>query len=505
MNVLKLSQLTQDLLVKRMIGNPDTEITGIKSYSGSVTPGDLFICVPGVLADGHDYVNEAIQRGCAALMAEKKVERLEGSIPCIVVPDTRRAMAVLADAYYGHPSNAMNLIGVTGTNGKTTTTHMIEHIFHHTGHKTGLIGTVSMKLGSYIEKTENTTPESLVLQSMLKRMADREAKYAVLEVSSHALRMGRVRGCNFKTAVFTNLSHDHLDYHSSMDQYLEDKSILFGQLGNSYGSLPKVAILNADDPFSKKLAAKTSAQVIHYGIDQPSDVRASEIRMNQESTSFWLDTYLGSTWIHLNVVGIFNVYNALAAIAVSLVEGIPLEDIKQRLEGFKGVKGRFQAIETGQDFQVIVDYAHNPDGLEKVISTARAITKGKIIALIGCEGDRDKAKRPIMAAKAAMLADKAILTSDNPRSERSESILEDMVRGLDNAGLSRCETITSRKDAIHRALELAKTGDCVLILGKGHETQQIFKDHQIPFDDAEIAMHWLESKKLQGRWRNEVC
>lgn len=496
---MKLSQFSKDLLVKRIIGNPDVEITGIKSHSGSVMPGDLFICVPGIRTDGHEYVNEAIQRGCAAVVTEKEIEGLEESITCMIVPDTRRAMAVLADSYYGHPSKAMKLIGVTGTNGKTTTTHMIEHILHHTGHKTGLIGTVSMKLGSYTEKTENTTPDSLVLQSMLKRMADEKAEYAVLEVSSHALRLGRVRGCDFKTAVFTNLTHDHLDYHTSMDQYLEDKSILFGQLGNSYDVCPKVAILNVDDPSSEKLATKTAAQVIRYGIDRPSDVRASEIRMNHESTSFWLDTYLGSTRIHLNLVGAFNVYNALAAIAVCLVEGIALEDIKQCLEGFKGVKGRFQPIEAGQDFQVIVDYAHNPDGLEKVISAAKAVTKGKVIALVGCEGDRDKAKRPIMAAKAAQLSDKAILTSDNPRSERPESILEDMVQGLDQTELSRCEMITNRKEAIHRALELAKTGDCVLILGKGHETHQIFKDYQIPFDDAEIAMEWLKSEKARRR------
>lgn len=488
---MNLAQLVEDCMIKRIIGDPDIEISGLQAHSGSVQPGDLFLCISGNRVDGHGYIQQAVENGCAAILAEKEVEKRDESIPIVIVPDTRRAMAILANRFYGYPSQQMRLIGVTGTNGKTTTTHMIEHILSKNGNKTGLIGTISMKIGAVTEKTGNTTPDSIALQGMLHRMMENEASHAVLEVSSHALRMGRVRGCNFQTAVFTNLTHDHLDFHQTMSRYLEDKALLFSQLGNSYGSSPKVAILNTDDPASNELAAKTAAQVIRYSIDQPADIKARDIRLNPESTSFWLDTYAGSMSIHLPVVGKFNVYNALAAISACMVEGIALDNIKESLESFTGVIGRLQNVNAGQSFQVFIDYAHNPDGLEKVITAARNITNGKIITLVGCEGDRDIAKRPMMAATGAQLSDKVILTSDNPRSEHPDSILEDMVVGLTPSELSYCEIITNRRDAIHRALELAEPEDCVLITGKGHETIQIFADHQIPFDDAEIAMNWF--------------
>ncbi|MBW4840285.1 MAG: UDP-N-acetylmuramoyl-L-alanyl-D-glutamate--2,6-diaminopimelate ligase, partial [Paenibacillaceae bacterium] len=329
-----------------------------------------------------------------------------------------------------------------------------------------------------------------------RTMLEHGAEYAVVEVSSHALDMGRVRGCQFRTAVLTNVTHDHLDYHASMERYSDTKSLLFSQLGSAYGDESKVAILNADDPVSPLYARKTAAQVITYGIQNDADIRASEIQMKPDGTSLRVDTFQGWTHLDLKLLGMFNVYNVLAAIAVSLAERIPLQQVKQSLEMFEGVTGRFEPIYAGQDFTIILDYAHNPDGLENVLQTAKTMTQGRLFCVCGCEGDKDRMKRPIMARVAASYADFAIFTSDNTRSEEPDSILSDMLEGVKGGPIpsNGYTAVVDRREAISQVIELARPGDCVVIAGRGHETHLIVKDQRIPFDDREVILDLLGSK-----------
>ncbi|UHA73554.1 UDP-N-acetylmuramoyl-L-alanyl-D-glutamate--2,6-diaminopimelate ligase [Paenibacillus sp. 481] len=492
MQPIKLSTLLEWLLIKHIKGDPHIPIHGLSVHSTQVQPGDLFFCLTGTQTDGHQFAIEAVARGCAAIVSSKKLDYIPVGITQIIVPDSRKAMAMVADKFYGHPTRSLKLIGVTGTNGKTTTTSMIEKILSDNDRACGLIGTMAMKLGALTEKTAHTTPDAIQLQQYLKKLVDCGAEYAALEVSSHALSMGRVRGCHFKTVVFTNLTHDHLDYHHHMDRYFQDKALLFAQLGNAYSDNVQVAVINADDPVSARLASMTAAQVITYGIHQTADVQATDISVGPDYTEFTVLSYKGKMSIRMNMIGEFNVYNALAAITVCLIENIALSAIKQSLESFTGVQGRFESVDAGQSYRVVVDYAHNPDGLEKVLSTARHLTSGRLITLVGCEGDRDKLKRPLMASKAAALSDLVILTSDNPRSEHPEAILNEMVQGLNVQQLSRCLLIADRREAIKQAIQAAEGDDCVMITGKGHETHQIFADRLVPFNDVEIAREMME-------------
>lgn len=492
---MKLSELLHRLLLKRIHGTDSVEIHNIEIDSRKVKRGDLFICLTGCTVDGHQFAEDAVARGAVAVLVEQELT-LPPNVTQVIVPDTRRAMAILSDTFYGQPTHHLSLIGVTGTNGKTTTTNLIDHILNDNAKKTGLIGTIHMRIDDHVEKPANTTPEALELQRYFKMMLDRGAEYAVLEVSSHALDMGRVRGCQFQTAVFTNLTHDHLDYHKTMDGYRETKSLFFSGLGNTYEDRPKVAILNADDPASAWYAKRTAAQVITYGIEQPADIRARNITNTAEGISFVVDTYQGTADIQLQIPGLFNVYNAMAALAACLVEGLTLAQIQKSLLSFQGVRGRFEPVHAGQDFTVIVDYAHNPDGLRNVLQTAKSFTTGKLYCIVGCEGDRDREKRPVMAGVAATYSDLAILTSDNTRSEEPEEILQEMQRGLIEQQVPRDRylAIADRRAAIQHAIRHAEQGDCVLIAGKGHETHQIVKNNQaIPFDDRAVALESLSN------------
>lgn len=490
---MKLNHLLERLLIKQIEGNDTIEITNIEIDSRKVSEGNLFICLSGTSNDGHWFIKEAIHNGAAAILVEKDVEHSAG-ITIVRVPDTRRAMAVLSDYFYGQPTHQLRLIGVTGTNGKTTTTHLIEKILNDHGNKTGLIGTLYMKIDNHIESTANTTPDAPYLQCNFKKMIEHGAEYAVLEVSSHALDMGRVRGCRFKTAVFTNLTHDHLDYHQTMEHYGDVKSLLFSQMGNIYqGSSPQFVVLNADDPAAKHFAKKTAAQIVTYGIDNRADVHVAYMQMNPDGTDLIVDTFRGSVALHLKCIGKCNVYNALAALSVGLVEDVPLDQIKRSLETFSGVSGRFEAVTVGQNFTVIVDYAHNPNGLKNVLDTVKALTKGKLICVCGCEGDRDRKKRPEMARIAVTYSDIAIFTSDNCRSEEPEDIISEMIDGIrfEPMFTERYVPIVSRNEAIHYAIEKACPGDCIVIAGRGHETHMIVKEQRIPFNDKEVIIETL--------------
>jgi UDP-N-acetylmuramoyl-L-alanyl-D-glutamate--2,6-diaminopimelate ligase len=465
-------------------------ITSIEMDSRQVKKGALFICIKGFTVDGHDFAKQAVENGAVAIIAERP---LDVDAPVIVVRDSRRAMAVLADAFYGQPTHQLHLIGVTGTNGKTTTTHIIERIARRANKKTGLIGTVHIKIGDDTYPTKNTTPESLLLQRTFKQMVDEGVDVAVMEVSSHALHMGRVHGCDYDVAVFTNLTQDHLDYHGTMEEYRNAKGLLFSQLGNRYDhKRPKFAVLNNDDPASQYYKHMTAATVITYGIEADSDIMAKRIDIVPSGMSFDLITPHGTVRVKTRLIGLFNVYNLLAAVSACLVSGIPFSVIVEAIEEISGVAGRFETVDEGQNFTVIVDYAHTPDSLENVLKTIRQFAQKKVYVVVGCGGDRDRTKRPLMAKTAVKYADVAIFTSDNPRSEEPEQILRDMEAGVSS---ERYVTIVDRKEAIYYAVEQAQEGDIILIAGKGHETYQIIGDRVIDFDDRLVAREAIKERK----------
>ncbi|MGE5702327.1 MAG: UDP-N-acetylmuramoyl-L-alanyl-D-glutamate--2,6-diaminopimelate ligase [Clostridia bacterium] len=475
-----------------MQGNSSVEITGLTADSRKVKPGDLFICLTGFTVDGHDFAAKALEMGAACILAEKELP-VEGTVA--IVPDTRRAMALLADRFYSSPTQELKLIGVTGTNGKTTTTNLIDKILSDRQKRTGLIGTIHMRIGDTYEEVKNTTPDVLELQHSFRRMRDVQTEYAIIEVSSHALDIGRVRGCDVHTAVFTNLTQDHLDYHKTMDQYRYAKSLLFSQMGNRYDpDRIKTAVLNSDDPASELFARVTPARVIRYGIDHDADVRARNIHITAQKTTFTMETFAGTIDLELKLIGKFNVYNSLAAAAVALAEGVSLADMKASLEAVPGVNGRFEAVVAGQPFAVLVDYSHTPDSLENALTTVAEFAKGRIFCIVGCGGDRDRTKRPIMAQIATKYADMSVLTSDNPRSEDPEAIIADMLAGLAGTPQERFISITDRKEAIQYAIEQAGEHDVILIAGKGHETYQTIKGVNHPFDDRLVAKEAIEKK-----------
>ncbi|AJY76364.1 UDP-N-acetylmuramoyl-L-alanyl-D-glutamate--2,6-diaminopimelate ligase [Paenibacillus beijingensis] len=486
---MRLKELASCILTSRIVGNQEAEIEGVERDSRLVKPGDLFLCLPGHTVDGHDFAQQAAAKGAAALVVERV---LDVDVPQLIVKDSRFAMAVLADYWYGHPSRKLNMIGVTGTNGKTTTTYLIERVLADAGTRTGVIGTIEKRYGGRTYPMSGTTPEALDLHRDLAAMAEAGEKCCVMEVSSHALEQGRVKGVRYRTAIFTNLTQDHLDYHHTMEQYAAAKGLLFSRLGNDYAASPeerRYAVLNADDPASKRFAELTSAEVVTYGVDRDADIRASNIRITAGGTSFTADTFAGSTDITLRMVGKFNVYNALAAIAAALIEGVPLDAIRLSLEAVPGVPGRVESVNEGQNFAVIVDYAHTPDGLENVLRAVKQFAGKRIICVFGCGGDRDRGKRPVMGEIASRYADYVVVTSDNPRSENPDKIMLDIEVGLQKASVpsSRYALIGDRREAIKKAVEMASQGDVVLIAGKGHETYQIIGGVTYPFDDRQVA------------------
>jgi UDP-N-acetylmuramoyl-L-alanyl-D-glutamate--2,6-diaminopimelate ligase len=492
-----LQELAGLFAVSEIIGSKDAEFKGIQADSRKVIPGELFICVRGLAMDGHHYAAQAVEAGAAALVVE---EPLPLDVPMLVVKDTRYAMAVIANHYYGYPSRDMKVVGITGTNGKTTTTFIIDKILSDRGFRTGLMGTVQMRIGEEIFPASNTTQESLDLQHNFARMRDAGTQYCIMEVSSHALDLGRVKETKFRTALFTNLTQDHLNYHNTMEEYRLVKGLLFSRLGNGGESLPgerSYAVLNADDEASAYYAKQTAVDIVTYGIERPADIRAENIRITSKGTSFRLCTYLGDTDVVLKLVGKFNVYNALGAIAVCLLEGVSLEQVKESLEVLLPVEGRMEAVDEGQEYQVLVDYAHTPDGLENALMAVKEVAEGRVITVFGCGGDRDKTKRPKMGRIAASYSDYVLVTSDNPRTEEPDAILLDIEPGVIEAGLGKdhYEMVADRRTAIQKAIEMASPKDVVLIAGKGHETYQIIKGETLHFDDREEARNALRSRK----------
>ncbi|MDP1458207.1 UDP-N-acetylmuramoyl-L-alanyl-D-glutamate--2,6-diaminopimelate ligase [Bacillus wiedmannii] len=471
---MKLKELADLFLIKETIGDMNVEITGLEMDSRKITSGNLFICVSGIdgfLEDRHQFVENAVKNGAVALIVERDVNI---EIPKIIVKDARYAMAVIASHFYGYSSNEMKLIGITGTNGKTTTFYLLEKILSDYGFQTGLMGNNGVKVGSKWYPTDINTQEPPILQRNLQTMKNHNTDYCVMEVTSQGLHMERVKGCNFKTAVFTNLTQDHLDYHGTFEEYKQVKGLLFSRLGNDFSITDKkFVVLNADDPSVEYFKKITSAEVITYGIHNKAN---------------------GEIEIHLNLIGRFNVYNALAAITAALVEGIPLTNISDSLYNLKSIEGRMEIIDENQDFLVIVDYAHTPDALENVLSTISEFSKGKIITVFGCGGDRDAKKRSIMGGFAGSYSDFVFITSDNPRSEDPKAIIKDIEKGFSQNNNLNYKIEVDRELAINHAIHMASTNDIVLIAGKGHETYQTLKDSTIHFDDKEKARQAIINK-----------
>ena len=470
----------------------DLEISSIEFDSRKVKPGALFVCVKGFAADGHDYAQKAVDAGAVALCVEHEVPGV--AVPQIKVSDSRHALALLAQHFYGNPSSKMTVVGITGTNGKTTTSYLLDSIMRHAGKKTGIIGTVETRIGEEKIDASRTTPESAELQKLLARMVEAGVDHVSMEVSSHAIDLSRVDGVDFSAVAFTNLTQDHLDYHRSMENYFAAKKRLF----TDYHA--RVRVIDINTEVGVKLASELSADydILTVGTVSQAMVRAEDIEPQPHGTNFSLVTPTGAAPVTLPLPGSYNVDNALVAAGCAYGLGIDVAIIAQALSEAPQVPGRLERILEGQPFEVVVDYAHTPDSLEKALKAMRAVAHGKLIVVFGCGGDRDPGKRPIMGKVAGTFSDLAIATSDNPRTEDTIAILLQVEDGL-RASQGTFTTEIDRRHAIERACVLAKPGDCVLIAGKGHEDYQIFAHHTIHFDDREVAR---ESLRKLGYFRD---
>jgi UDP-N-acetylmuramoyl-L-alanyl-D-glutamate--2,6-diaminopimelate ligase len=461
----------------------DVDVSGVAYRSDRVRPGDAFFCIPGFAHDGHDFAGDAAARGAVAIVGQRRPDSV-GDTPVVLVPDTRLALATAAANYLGRPSRQIAVVGVTGTNGKTTTTYLVDSIARAAGRTTGLIGTVETRLGDERVGAVRTTPESADLQDLLARMRDAGVDTVSMEVSSHAIDLKRVESVRFAVAAFTNLTQDHLDYHHTIEEYYSVKRRLFTDLDVAE------RVINIDDVYGAAMAVELDA-VLTVGRDEDADVRAIDEEFLPASTRFTLVTPVGTELVELPLAAEYNVSNALVAAGCALALGIGLTAIVQGLRSAPQVPGRLERIDSGQGFGVFVDYAHTPDSLAKAARAVAAITPGRVIVVFGCGGDRDPEKRLLMGAAAGREADHVIITSDNPRSEDPVGIILQIEDGARETGVSY-EVIVDRRAAIQAALKQAARGDAVLIAGKGHEDYQIFADRTIHFDDREVARDVLE-------------
>ncbi|MFQ6066650.1 MAG: UDP-N-acetylmuramoyl-L-alanyl-D-glutamate--2,6-diaminopimelate ligase [bacterium] len=491
---MNLRELITDVEVEKIAGNPNWEIEGVTYDSRKIQPNYLFVAISGFKEDGHHFIREAIERGAKAVIVEKEVQIPFPHVASVKVPSSRLALARISSRFYGFPSGQILMIGITGTNGKTTTTYLLESILNQCGFRVGKISTIDYNLGRGFSFSSITTPESEDLQRMIREMVDEGLDYVVLEVSSHALVLHRVEGVEFDWAVFTNFSPEHLDFHKNLDEYLEAKISLFRSLDKPRRKKPpKGAIVNVDDPVASYIMSGTLCQIITYGIKKEANVQGKILKVNDNGVHFILEAER-SDKINLSLLGVHNVYNALAAASVAMGEKIPFALIKAGLESLRRIPGRLEPVENPQSFRVFVDYAHTPDGLKKVLQALRGVAQGRLLVVFGCGGDRDTQKRPLMGKVALKLADYSIITSDNPRSEDPEQIIVQIEKGIEEAGGKRERdylVIVDRREAIKEALERMKKEDTLLIAGKGHERVQIFKDKVVEFEDRKVVQDLL--------------
>lgn len=487
---MKLKAILKDIPIINLTGDPAVEITAVVTNSKAVTPGALFIALKGSQHDGHHYLDEAVAKGARAVMVEEP-----GSVPAgvcmVLVENTQTAQSLVGRNYYRDPAVRLKLIGITGTKGKTTTAFMTYSILKAAGFKSGLIGTVYNLVNGQKLPTRNTTPASLELQQLLAEMVQAETEYVVMEVSSHAIALGRIAGLRFQRGVFTNLSRDHLDFHRTMEAYFQVKADFFTEL-----PVTACALVNLDDPYGRQIADRTNAEVIGYGLGAEALVRAEQVVTTMKQTGFNLICPRGQVPIRLNLIGRFNVYNSLAAAAVGLSLGLTPETIRCGLNQLAGVPGRFELIPSQGPYTVVVDYAHTPDSLSNLLTTARQLLQHRLITVFGCGGNRDQGKRPLMGEIAAKLSDYTIITNDNPRQEDPERIAAQIREGFLTARpRGDYEMVLDRNAAIRKAVLMAKAGDMVVIAGKGPETYQDFGTYRVHFDDRESARAALKEKE----------
>ncbi|MBQ7875678.1 MAG: UDP-N-acetylmuramoyl-L-alanyl-D-glutamate--2,6-diaminopimelate ligase [Clostridia bacterium] len=456
----------------------DIEITDVCYDSRKVKKGSLFVAVRGFKSDGHEFIGKALSNGAAVIAGEDDLSEEN----YIKVSSSRKFLAQASANFFGNPADKMKIVGITGTNGKTTTSYLIKQILELKGKKCGLIGTNQILIGNEAVDSERTTPESRELHELFNKMYEKGTEYVIMEVSSHSLELDRVYGIEFEVGVFTNLTQDHLDFHETMDNYARAKSKLF--------KISRKSVINLDDEYASVML-ENAKNTITYAIDNKADFVAENIRLRERGIIFDGKYNGEERMLRLGIPGRFSVYNALSASGAALALGVSLEDVEKGLVIARGVKGRLEVVPTLTDYTVIIDYAHTPDGLENVIRAVRGFCKGRVITLFGCGGDRDNKKRPIMGAIAEKLSDYVIVTSDNPRSEDPESIMDEIMTGMKKDNHTAIE---SRRDAIDYALDFAQTGDVVILAGKGHETYQIFKDGTIHFDEREVVRECLKNK-----------
>ena len=480
--MMTIDRMMQVLGDSAQLMNPqDVEVTDIVIDSRKVTPGSLYVCLVGSKVDGHSFASAAVRAGAVALLVEKIMDRV--TVPQIVVPDTRLAWSQLCAAWFDYPAKQLRLVGITGTNGKTTTSTLVKGMLEYAGYKVGLMGTVANLIGAEKLPQSMTTPDPMELHGLLRQMVDAGCDFCVMEVSAHALALRKVVGLKYEVAVFTNLTQDHLDDFKTMENYAAAKALLFSD------DMARCAVVNGDDPASATMLAGYHGPVIRYGVLPTNDVCARNREESLEGIHYQLCTAGARIEMQLQLGGSFNVYNSLAAAAVGMQLGLSQQMVAEALAKQPNVDGRVQRVETHTDYVVIVDYAHTPDGLESILKSLRPHTKGELICVFGCGGDRDRTKRPIMGEIAGRLADRIYVTSDNPRTEVPEKIVAEIVAGVPS-GVD-CVVIVDRKQAIEAALDSAKAGDVILIAGKGHETYQDIMGVKHHFDDREVVREHL--------------
>ncbi|HYA89928.1 MAG TPA: UDP-N-acetylmuramoyl-L-alanyl-D-glutamate--2,6-diaminopimelate ligase [Thermodesulfobacteriota bacterium] len=509
---MELARLIEGVEIKKIAGDLRKEINGIAYHSKQVREDFLFAAIRGAEADGHQFVKEAIERGAEAVVLEE--EQKVSNRTMVLVPDSRRALAKISSNFYGDPSSKVILIGITGTNGKTTTTYLLESIFKKAGWNVGVIGTINYRFGQKTTPALNTTPESLDLQRILWEMVREGTSHVIMEVSSHGIDLSRVLGCQFDGVVFTNLTSEHLDYHKTLERYFESKKRLFSDHLIKSLKEGRFAVTNHDDPRGREMVKGIDLPIIRYGLTPSCDVTADRLTSSFEGLSCRIKTPRGDLSIHSKLTGDFNLYNILAAVAVGTAMEVPLEILKEGVEELEGVSGRFEKVENKRGIHVIIDYAHTHDALERVLLGLKNIleggnqNKGKMITVFGCGGDRDRTKRPLMGEVAGRYSDLAILTSDNPRTENPLVILDEVEKGLKSLHLKEWDQeeiklwrskrgylrVPDRREAIRTAIRLALPSDTVVIAGKGHEDYQIIGKKKFPFDDRVEAKKALEER-----------
>lgn len=479
---MKLQELLRGVAVKSSTAADDLEIREVRYDSRAVQAGDLFVAIHGFATDGHQYISKAMEQGAVAVVCEEA----PADVPAVVVENARQALAEIAANRFGHPADSMVMLGVTGTNGKTTTTYLVKHMLEDAGHKVGLIGTNQNLIGDEVIETERTTPESYELHALFARMRDAGCTHVIMEVSSHSLVLDRIYGIPFAVGAFTNLTQDHLDFHKTMEEYRKAKAMLF--------SISEKGVINLDDDAAQAMLADAKCPCLTFSCEKDAaDLTAKNICLHADGVEFVATTKGELARVKLPIPGHFSVENALAALGMVLQTGMPLADAAHSLATATGVKGRVEVVPTDTDYTVLIDYAHTPDGVENVLRAVRGFAKGRVIALFGCGGDRDRTKRPKMGKIAADLADFCVVTSDNPRTEDPKAIIDDILEGMQDTK-TPMEVIVDRPEAIHWALAHAKKDDVIVLMGKGHETYQEINRVKHHMDEREIVASFFDNK-----------